>query len=99
MVDMWELDEASGNAVGAHAGIILTDVNTVGAGTCGGHAARDFERNNAAECFTTADSAPLGSDTAFTVVFEHANAHSHQVQSSQTSADDLDDSLRGAAIP
>ena len=68
LVDWWDLAEASGNAVGAHAGITLTDNNTVGAGTLGGRAARDFERDSS-EYFSTADSAALSldSDQAFTL--------------------------------
>lgn len=68
LVDWWDLAEASGNAVGAHAGIVLTDNNGVGSGTLGGRAARDFE-SSLSQYLAVNDSAALslGADTAFTL--------------------------------
>lgn len=54
-----ELDEASGNAIDAHAAYDFTDNNTVGSGT--GHVnanARDFERDNS-EFFSRATEADI----------------------------------------
>jgi hypothetical protein len=68
LVAYWSLDEASGNAIDAHAANDLTDTNTVGTATGKVADARDFE-TSATEYFTLADNADmsLAGDTAFTV--------------------------------
>ena len=67
MIDMWDMDESSGNIVGEHAGITLTQTGgTIGTGTCGGRAARSF--NGSSLHFTIADSPALSvADESFTV--------------------------------
>ncbi len=67
LVEHWKLDETSGNRTGAYASKVLTDVNTVGAGTGKQDGCADFERNNA-EYLTIADG--LSSlDNDFTISF------------------------------
>ena len=58
LVDWWPLDEASGNAIGLHAGLDLTDNNTVTAGTGGPGSSnyRVFTRANS-ESFSRASEA------------------------------------------
>lgn len=75
MVDMWELAEASGNATGAHASTVLTDINTVTSGTCGTRAARNFTLANS-ETLEAVDSAALslGADESFTVAMRFSIA-------------------------
>lgn len=82
LVDWWNLDEASGNATGAHAGIVLTETNpTIGTGTLGGRAARDFERSSSQYLAVNDSTAlSLGSDTPFTIAIRS------QVEANLTSA-------------
>jgi hypothetical protein len=56
MVEYYSLDEASGNALGAHASKTATDTNTVTAGTGKVSGARDFEQSSS-QYFTRSDSA------------------------------------------
>ncbi len=68
MVDMWELAEASGSATGAHAGIVLAETAaSVGTGTLGGRAARDFEYSDNKWLSTTNTAMNLTAHEAFTV--------------------------------
>ncbi len=70
LISHWPLNEASGNAIDVHGGINLTDKNTVGIGTIGGQAARDFESGNL-EYFETPDNASLSmGDIDFTLCIE-----------------------------
>jgi hypothetical protein len=60
LVDWWPLNEASGNRAGVHAGLTLTDNNTVGSNTGnGGGTAADFEWDNGAEFLERASEAAL----------------------------------------
>lgn len=63
----WPLDEASGDAVDAHAANDLTDNNTVGSAAGKVDGARDFEAGNS-EYFSRADNADLSTgDIDFTI--------------------------------
>lgn len=70
MIEWWEFDETSGNATGAHAGHVLSDINTVGTTTGVNGNARLFA-TSANECFSLADHADfsLGADQSFTWAF------------------------------
>lgn len=58
LVDNWPLDESSGNRTGAHAGIVLTDTNTVTSGTGKISNAASFARANS-ERLIASDTATL----------------------------------------
>lgn len=72
MTAYWSLDEASGNAIDAHAANDLTDNNTVGSATGLVGNARDFEADNS-EDFSIADNADLSAgdiDFSFSLWFK-----------------------------
>ena len=58
LVEWFPLDESSGNRVGAHAGLVLVDNNTVTSATGKVGTAADFERDNS-EYLSIADNAAL----------------------------------------
>lgn len=65
LVAVWELNEASGDAIDVHSTLDLTDTNTVGASATAPSAlsgSRDFEATNS-EYFTLADAAALSCST------------------------------------
>lgn len=67
LIESWELAEASGNAVGAHGGLTLTDTNGVGSGVgLVNSVARDFEADSD-QYFTRGDGSELSTgDIDFT---------------------------------
>ena len=58
LISVWEMDEASGDAIDAHGSNDLTDTNTVAAAAGKINGARDFETGNS-ECFLLADNTDL----------------------------------------
>ena len=67
LIEHWKLDAASGDEIGSHAGIVLTDGNSVGTAAGKINGARDFE--NASNHFMSAvDSVALSAgDIDFTI--------------------------------
>ena len=69
LVAYWSLDEASGNAIDAHASNDLTDNNTVGTASGVVSGCRDFEESSS-EYFSIADNTDLSTgDIDFTFAF------------------------------
>lgn len=86
LISVWELTEASGNALDSYGSNTLTDNNTVGAASGKIIGSRDFERDNG-EYFSKADNASLScGDIDFTIAawFKSESNNSQVIVSKST---------------